>query len=74
MNDDDLFARVRTLPTQVLTPEFSARVSAQASALFAQGARAGAGAFAGRATAAALVSAVAIYLTWAVDFLNVLAR
>jgi hypothetical protein len=73
-DDLDLSTGLRGLPTQALTPEASDRVYRQASAVFTGQALARAAPFAGPATATAVVSAVAIYLTWAVDFLNALAR
>jgi hypothetical protein len=65
----DLGAR---LPEVALPPELAARVHRRARAAFAGGE--GARRAARIATATAVVSAVAVYLAWAVDFLMALGR
>jgi len=73
-NDDDLALdldrRLRALPDVPLPPALAAHVHARAHAELA--AR-GAGRLAAFATATAVVSAIAVYLTWAVRFLSALA-
>lgn len=71
MTDEELDFRIRALPEAPLPVAFAARVQGRAAAVFAGEARAGR--VAGLATAAAVVSAVAVYLTWAVRFLSALA-
>jgi hypothetical protein len=70
--EDDVDRRLRALPDVPLPAALAARVHARARAAFDGAAprpRRG-----GIATAAAVVSAVAIYLAWAVQFLSALAR
>jgi hypothetical protein len=68
--DDDIDSRVRELPDVPLPAAFAARVHARARAeLHARGA----GRLVRVATTTAVVSAVAVYLTWAVRFLSALA-
>jgi len=71
MTDEELDARIRALPEAPLTAALAARVQSQAGAVFAGEARVRW--VAGIVTATAVVSAVALYLTWAVQFLNALA-
>jgi hypothetical protein len=71
MTDDDIDSRVRALPEAPLPTALAARVHARARAAF-EGR--GGGRVTGVATAAAVVSAVAVYLAWAVQFLRALAR
>ena len=70
MTDEELDARIRALPEAPLPAVFAARVHGLAGAAFAGEARAGR--VAGIVTATAVVSAVAVYLTWAVQFLKAL--
>ncbi|HVU49711.1 MAG TPA: hypothetical protein VHL80_03435 [Polyangia bacterium] len=70
MNDDEIERRVRALPEVPLPPALAARVHRRARAELEAG---GAGRLAALATAAAVVSAIAVYLAWAVRFLRALA-
>jgi hypothetical protein len=65
--------RLRALPAPPLPPALSSRVGALARAALAEG-RGPAGRAAGLATAAAVVSAIGLYLSWAVRFLSALAQ
>jgi hypothetical protein len=65
--------RIRALPEPALPPALAARVGVLARAALAEG-RAPAGRAAGLATTAAVVSAVGLYLSWAVRFLSTLAQ
>jgi hypothetical protein len=71
MTDEELDAKIRALPEAPLPAAFAARVHGRATAVFADPARAGR--VAGIVTATAVASAVALYLTWAVQFLSALA-
>jgi hypothetical protein len=76
--NDDLPSRLRALPFTPLSAALSTRVLARAHAALAETPKAGRGPGAQRratslATLAAVASAVAVYLTWAVDFLGHLA-
>jgi hypothetical protein len=73
-DNDDLPSRLRALPFEPPSAALSARVLARAHAALTEAPQATrAGRVRARATAiatfAAVVSAVAVYLTWAVDFL-----
>jgi hypothetical protein len=70
VQDDEIDQSLRGLPDVSPPPELAARVHARARAAFEAG---GAGRVARLATAAAVVAAVAVYLTWAVRFLGALA-
>jgi hypothetical protein len=70
-NEDEIDRRLRGLPEIPLPPALGARVHARARAEL-EGARAVR--FASLATATAVISAIAVYLTWAVRFLSALAR
>jgi hypothetical protein len=67
-----LLRRIEALPTPALPPALSARVRAQAGAAFARAERPPAR-FVGAAKAVAVVSAIAVYLTWFVEFMGALA-
>jgi hypothetical protein len=72
MTTEDIDERIRALPSPPLSPALAARVHARARAAFEESAaprRA-----AGLATAAAVVSACAVYLAWAARFLTALAQ
>jgi hypothetical protein len=71
MTDEELDASIRALPEAPLPAALAAHVHSQAGAVFAGEARVRR--VAGIVTATAAVSAVALYLTWAVQFLNALA-
>jgi hypothetical protein len=71
MSTEDVDRWVRALPAAPLPEALAARVHERARAAFEGG---GAGRAARVATAAAVVSAVAVYLSWAVQFLSALAR
>jgi hypothetical protein len=71
MTDEELDARIRALPEAPLPAALEARVHGRAAAVFAGDGRASR--VARVLTATAVVSAVAVYLTWAVQFLNALA-
>jgi hypothetical protein len=68
--EDDIDSRVRALPEPPLPAALAAGVHARARAAFEER---GGGRVAGIATAAAVVSAVAVYLAWVVRFLSALA-
>jgi hypothetical protein len=71
MNDERLDERLRAWADAPLPGALSARTRAQARAAF-EGGRGGR--WGTLATAAAVVSAVATYFAWAVQFLSALAR
>jgi hypothetical protein len=68
--DDEIDQRVRALPAVPLPPALTARVLARARAELEPRS---AGRVASLATATAVVSAIAVYLAWAVRFLSALA-
>ena len=72
--EDDVDRRLRALPDAPLPAALAARVHARARAAFDGEAPGPRRRFGGIATATAVVSAVAIYLAWAVQFLSALAR
>jgi hypothetical protein len=72
VTDEELDLRIRALPHAPLSAALAARVHARAWDAFEGGS--GVGRLARIATAAAVTSAVTIYLAWAVEFLNALAR
>jgi hypothetical protein len=72
--EDDVDRRLRALPDAALPAALAARVHARARAAFDGEAPGPGRPFAGIATATAVVSAIAIYLAWAVQFLSALAR
>jgi hypothetical protein len=84
MTDDDLTKMLEKLPAPPMAAGFAARAQRRAREAFeAAGAQAAGQGGAGRArpprvarrlTATALASAVAVYLAWAVAFVNALAR
>ena len=71
--EDDVERRLRALPAAPLPAALAARVHARARAAFEGEARRPNRRFTGLATATAVVSAVAIYVAWAVQFLSALA-
>ena len=72
IDEDDLDRRIRAWSDAPLPPALATRTLARARATFSGGGRAGR--VARLATATAVVSAIAIYLAWAVQLLNALAR
>jgi hypothetical protein len=73
MNDEELDRRIGALPLAPLPPFLAARVRERAAAAFVRGERPPSR-LASVGTAVAVVSAIAVYLTWAIDFLGALAR
>jgi hypothetical protein len=65
---DELLGRIGALPAPELPPMLGARVRARAGAAFARAERPPSR-LGDAATAVAVVSAIAVYLTWAVEFL-----
>jgi hypothetical protein len=68
--EDVLFTRLRALPAPPTSPELRARVLGAARVALTEPDRTARRRAAARATFMACTSAVAVYLTWAVDFLN----
>jgi TctA family transporter len=71
--EGDVDQRLLTLPDVPLPPMLAVRVQARARATF-EGEGRGAGRLARIGTTTAVVSAVAIYLAWAIQFLSALGR
>jgi hypothetical protein len=74
MKDEQLDGHLRAWAEVPLPAALSARTLAHARAAFESAGQARARRVGALATTAAVVSAVAIYLTWAVEFLSALAR
>ena len=73
VNDAEIDRRIGALPFTPLPPFLAARARERAAAAFVRGERPPSR-LAGVGTALAVVSAIAVYLTWAIDFLGALAR
>jgi hypothetical protein len=74
MNDELLDERLRAWADVPLPAALSARTRAHARTTFESAGRARVRRVRAVVTTAAVVSAVTVYLTWAVEFLNALAR
>jgi hypothetical protein len=70
--EDDVDRRLLALPDVPLPPALAVRVQARARAAFEREGR-GTGRFARIGTTTAVVSAVVIYLAWAIQFLSAIA-
>jgi hypothetical protein len=72
MIDDELLRRVHALPDPALPAALAARTHDVARRAFERANKGGG--LAAAATATAVVTAIAIYLTWAIQFLGALAQ